>query len=84
MWLQGDIHLATDQKNLAEECFNAAMAIATSQNALWWQLLAATSLLSLRPDQGNYRQSLESIASQFADHDQPDVTKAMQLLAQAL
>jgi len=58
-----------------------ALAIATSQNALWWQLRAATSLYSLCPDRDGYRQTLESIVAQFAGHDLPDVKAATRLLS---
>ena len=82
--LEGDVHLATGQKNLAEDRFRKALAIATSQDALWWQLRAATSLYALCEDSDDCRQTLESVANQFTGLDLPDIRKAKRLLSSSV
>jgi len=82
--LEGDVRLATNYRDLAEDCFRRALEIAASQNALWWQLRAATSLYSLCDDSDDWRQTLESVANQFTGLDLPDIRKAKRLLSSSV
>ena len=78
--LEGEVYRATGKNDFAENCFRKALDIARSQNALWWQLRAATSLYAHNPDNDDDRRALESLANHFSDHHLPDVKTAAGLL----
>jgi predicted ATPase/DNA-binding winged helix-turn-helix (wHTH) protein len=87
--VKGEILASTPGTNpqLAEQCFQDAMACARRQSALSWELRAATGLARLWLKQGrteSARQLLAPIYDAFEEgHDTQDLVDARRLLAEA-
>jgi tetratricopeptide (TPR) repeat protein len=86
MRLKGEILLMGDKPNLAkaEQCFRAALDVARTQEAKWWELRATTSLARLLATQGRCdeaRTMLADIYNWFTEGlDTADLKDAKALL----
>ncbi len=78
--LEGEVYRSTQETEQAEACYRNALTIATEQHAAWWQLQAAISLYSLKNEEPDIRQALETIYEKFRNYDLPDVKAAAKLL----
>jgi predicted ATPase len=87
--VKGEVLASTPGTNpqLAEQCFQDAMAFARRQSALSWELRAASSLARLWLEQGraeSARQLLAPVYDAFTEgHETRDLVDARRLLAQS-
>jgi len=87
--VKGEVLAGTPGTNpqLAEQCFQDAMAFARRQSALSWELRAASSLARLWLEQGraeSARQLLAPVYDAFTEgHETQDLVDARRLLAQS-
>jgi predicted ATPase len=84
--LKGDVLLENGEPAQAEDCYEAAIAVAARQDARLWQLRATNSLASLWRDQGRMAEvqaRLGPLAASFGEADaSPYLRQARALLAQ--
>ncbi|MEP3277584.1 MAG: hypothetical protein ABJN26_19290 [Stappiaceae bacterium] len=82
--LRGSLHLANNDTQLSERCFQKAISIAKEQKAKSWELRASTSLSRLWAETGDRQKArdlLEPLYNWFTEgFDTVDLREARQLL----